>query len=212
MKDPYKTLGVTRESTDAEIKKAYYALAKKYHPDNYQGSNVADLAEEKMKEINEAYAAIERERASGGGTAYDYQYDDEQSPSSSSSSSFSSGKYSATYRQIRMLVNERRYDRAISMLTAIPSDARDAEWQYLYGCVLLGMGQYLEAVKYIETACYMQPENLEYARMRDTIRRQTSSYSTPYRNRDDDICRVCQTLWCADCLCECMGGDLIPCC
>ena len=66
-KDPYTVLGVSRSSTDEEIKKAYRELAKKYHPDNYADSSLADLANEKMKEINEAYDTIQKER-SGKGT------------------------------------------------------------------------------------------------------------------------------------------------
>ena len=206
MKDPYKVLGVSRDASDAEIKKAYYALAKKYHPDNYQGSDLADLAEEKMKEVNEAYAEIERQRASGGvAYAYDYAYD--ENPSNTDG-----GPYSATYRQVRMLINERRLDRAMSILTAIPGARRDAEWHYLYGCVMLGAGNYMEALRYIETACYMEPDNIEYARTRASIGQRSYSYGTPYRSREDDLCRICQTLWCLDCLCECMGGDLIRCC
>ena len=58
MKDPYTILGVSRDASDEEIKKAYRALARKYHPDNYAGSDLADVAEEKMKEINEAYDLI----------------------------------------------------------------------------------------------------------------------------------------------------------
>ena len=61
-KDPYKVLGVDRTATDDEIKSAYRELAKKYHPDNYVGSPLADLAQEKMKEINEAYDKINRQR------------------------------------------------------------------------------------------------------------------------------------------------------
>ncbi|MBQ7334836.1 MAG: J domain-containing protein, partial [Clostridia bacterium] len=65
MKDPYTILGVSRDASDEDIKKAYRALARKYHPDNYAGSDLADVAEEKMKEINEAYDAIVKMRTSG---------------------------------------------------------------------------------------------------------------------------------------------------
>ena len=70
MKDPYMILGVPRDASDEEIKKAYRALARKYHPDNYAGSDLADVAEEKMKEINEAYDLIGKMRASGGSTSF----------------------------------------------------------------------------------------------------------------------------------------------
>ena len=63
MTDPYKILGVSRDATDDEIKKAYRELARKYHPDNYANSPLADLAEEKMKEINTAYSDIQKARA-----------------------------------------------------------------------------------------------------------------------------------------------------
>lgn len=65
MKDPYKVLGVSPDASDDEIKKAYRALARKYHPDNYNGSDLADLAEEKMKEVNEAYDAVKKMREAG---------------------------------------------------------------------------------------------------------------------------------------------------
>ena len=81
MNDPYKVLGVSRTATDDEIKKAYRELARKYHPDNYQDNPLADLAEEKMKEINEAYDAINKMRSGGGyQTSYSggYQYQQNQ--------------------------------------------------------------------------------------------------------------------------------------
>ena len=62
MSDPYKVLGVSPYDTDEKIKLAYKELAKKYHPDNYDSSPLSDLAEEKMKEINEAYDQIMDER------------------------------------------------------------------------------------------------------------------------------------------------------
>ena len=62
MNDPYEVLGVPETATDAEVKKAYLNLARKYHPDNYHDNPLADLAQEKMKEINAAYEQITRER------------------------------------------------------------------------------------------------------------------------------------------------------
>ena len=59
MRDPYQVLGVSSTATDEEIKKAYRNLARKYHPDNYHDNPLADLAQERMKEINEAYEAIQ---------------------------------------------------------------------------------------------------------------------------------------------------------
>ena len=85
MNDPYSVLGVSPNASDEEIKKAYRELARKYHPDNYQNNPLADLAEEKMKEINEAYEAIQKQRSGGGGS---YQ-----------SGSSSSGGYQGGYQQ-----------------------------------------------------------------------------------------------------------------
>lgn len=67
MRDPYTVLGVSQNASDQEIKKAYRELARKYHPDNYVNNPLADLAEEKMKEVNEAYEAIQKQRSGGGG-------------------------------------------------------------------------------------------------------------------------------------------------
>ena len=61
MNDPYQILGVSGNATDEEIKKAYRELARKYHPDNYHDNPLADLAQEKMKEINAAYEQITKE-------------------------------------------------------------------------------------------------------------------------------------------------------
>ena len=69
MNDPYQTLGVSENASDEEIKKAYRDLARKYHPDNYHDNPLADLAQEKMKEINAAYEERNRRRSGGNRTS-----------------------------------------------------------------------------------------------------------------------------------------------
>ena len=202
MKDPYKVLGVAREASDEEIKKAYRELARKYHPDNYVDNPLADLVEEKMKEINEAYDQIQKERASGG------------SSSSGSGQGYSSGSYS-DYTQVRELINNRRYSDAELILDAVSASNRNAEWNFLKGCVLIQRGWYYDAQKYLETACYLDPTNSEYRSALERIRQNTASYGGGYRTATGggaSACDICSSLICADCLCECCGGDLISCC
>lgn len=204
MKDPYMTLGVSRDATDEEIKKAYRTLARKYHPDNYAGSDLADVAEEKMKEINEAYDMIGKMRAAGGtGGSY---------TGTSSSQSYTSGNYA----EIRYRINEGRFSDAEILLDAIPASQRGAEWNFLKGCVMMQRGYYFDAQKYIETACYLDPTNMEYRQVKQRMRATASSYDSPYRTTSyGSACSgtdCCTSLICADCLCKCCGGDLIRCC
>lgn len=56
--NPYEVLGVSENADEETIKKAYKELVKKYHPDRYINNPLADLAAEKMKEINKAYDII----------------------------------------------------------------------------------------------------------------------------------------------------------
>ena len=72
MTDPYEVLNVSSAATDEEVKKAYRDLARKYHPDNYHDNPLADLAQEKMKEINAAYDAIQKERSGRGASSGGY--------------------------------------------------------------------------------------------------------------------------------------------
>ena len=74
MNNPYEVLGVKPGASEAEIKAAYKELVKKYHPDKYVDNPLADLAEEKMQEINEAYDALmKRGSAGAGGQSYGHQ-------------------------------------------------------------------------------------------------------------------------------------------
>lgn len=200
MNNPYQVLGVSPDATDEEIKQAYRALARKYHPDKYRDSDLADLANEKMKEINAAYEEIQKMRAAHtnggkGGSSY-------------------SGSGSTQYAEIRRRINSNELYEAERLLRGIDPSGQNAEWHFLMGCIFLRRGYYLDASKMFDRACAMDPGNNEYQAARDTLRQSTASYGGGYRttNSSGCMCDMCTSLLCADCCCECMGGDLITCC
>lgn len=211
MTDPYKVLNVARNASDDEIKKAYRTLARKYHPDNYAGGDLADLAQEKMKEINEAYDQIQKERAaSKGGTGYGYGAG--YGYGSQGSSSQSSGG-AEVLANVRRMISMGNYSEAGVLLDGIAQGARNAEWNYLKGCVLQQKGWYFDAQRYFEIACYLEPSNREYQAALQNIRSSAGHYGRTEAGVDlCSPCNICGFMICADGLCECCGGDLLRCC
>ena len=172
MNAPYQILGVPETASDEEIKKAYRDLARKYHPDNYHDNPLADLAQEKMKEINAAYEQITKERASGrrtggAGGAYgggSYGYGGYQSYGGYGSSQSYSGQ-SSVLQQARIAINTGNISRAEALL-ANYSD-HNAEWNFLKGVVCYRRGWMDEALRYYRTAVQMDPGNAEYRQALD---------------------------------------------
>ncbi len=207
MTDPYKILGVSRDASDDEIKKAYRELARKYHPDNYSNSPLADLAEEKMKEINTAYSEIQKARAEG---SFGRDYSD-----AAHGGNTYTGENAESFQKIREYINFGRFSEADLILNSLSVSSRNAEWNYLKGCVLAQKGWFYEAQRYFETACYMSPDNHEYRNALNNIRMRANSFGRGYNTTSGNGmsgCDICTGLLCADCCCECCGGDLIRCC
>ena len=192
MRDPYSVLGVSQSASDEEVKKAYRDLARKYHPDNYQNNPLADLAEEKMKEINEAYETITKQRSGG------YQQ---------LSGRYNSGGYQQrgygtndpTYNQIRSMINAGDLARAELMLRGMPR--KDGEWYFLSGSIAYRRGWLDEALQNYKLAVQMEPDNPEYRQALTMMQQQGNGYNpfgTTYHSSNQ--CDPCEAYLCLSCL------------
>lgn len=211
MNDPYKVLGVPESATDAEVKKAYLELARKYHPDNYHDNPLADLAQEKMKEINAAYEEVTKRRGnsrsgsagnpggySGYSGGYGYGY-------GGGSTARQSG--SSVLQQVRMAINGGDLSRAEALL-ANYSD-HDAEWNFLKGAICYRRGWLDEAKRYYQTAVQMDPGNREYQQALAFMDNAGRTAYSPNGGFGTDLCggsnSLCQQLCCSYLLCNTCG-------
>lgn len=199
MKDPYEVLGVSPSASDDEIKRAYRDLARKYHPDNYQNNPLADLAQEKMKDINEAYDTITKTR-SGASSGYTGYSSGGYSNNAGTSRGYSG---SADFARIRQMINAGQLDAADQLLEGIAS--RDAEWYFLRGNIAQRRGWMDEAQRNYQMACQMAPGNMEYRQALSMVqyggnrRYQQGGYDS--NDCSNDACSICQMMMCLNCLC-----------
>ena len=174
MRDPYQVLGVPSTATDEEVKKAYRDLARKYHPDNYHDNPLADLAQERMKEINEAYEAVQSQRKAAraggysGGSYGGYQ--------TGYQTGYQSGYQSggSRYQRIRMAISQGNLNLAEELLNAMAD--HDAEWSFLKGAICYRRGWLDEARRYYQNAVTMDPDNQEYQRALDIAEGRSTAY------------------------------------
>lgn len=215
--DPYKVLGVSPNDSDEKIKQAYRELARKYHPDKYANNPLSDLAQEKMKEINEAYDTITKERASGygsqpgssrsyGSSGYGSSGSSGYGSSGYGSSSYGNSGYGSSgvdYGEIRMLISMGRLDDAYRALSAVSE--RNAQWYYLMGHIYHRRGMYDLARENYTRAYQMEPGNAEYRSALESMNNAGGMFRTSggAPATGCSLCEICAGLMCIDCLCDC---------
>lgn len=191
MKNPYAVLGIPSGASTEQVNAAYRELMRKYQ-DEGDGS--------KIDELN---------------AAYDYIIMHGSGNTGGSNSGYS---YASDYSDIRAKINSGRLDDAQILLDGIPEGSRDAQWYYLKGTVQQKRGWLEEAAKNFATASNLDPSNNTYKMAYNKVSNARSGgYRTERRSSDGEKkgcsgCDMCTGLLCADCCCECFGGDLIPCC
>jgi hypothetical protein len=199
MNDPYSVLGVKQNASEDEIKRAYHELARKYHPDNYQNNPLANLAEEKMKEINEAYDAITKMR--GGGTSgggYGFRGQCGAAGAYQSRQSYSGANRQA-YQQIRQKINMGNIGQAEQLLGTITN--HDGEWYFLMGSIAYHKGWLDEAQRNFQIACNYDPSNGEYRQAYNMMQQGGQAYRPAGFGGNMDSCDLCTMLMCMNCLC-----------
>lgn len=145
MTDPYRILGVSRNATDDEIKKAYRNLSRKYHPDANIGAPNPEEIEEKFKEIQQAYHQIMSEREHG---------------SSSYNGNFSGNGSSVKMQAAANFINSRHFKEALNVLNDIPE--HDAQWYFFSAVANAGLGNNITAKDLASQAAALEPGNIQY--------------------------------------------------
>ncbi len=204
MSDPYSVLGIQHNASPEEIKKAYRKLSRMYHPDaNVNNPNKAQ-AEEKFKQVQEAYDQIMYEKEHGEGTYGNNRADGGggYQQSSQQGSGYGYGGFdgfngfggfggfggqggysqgatgsSADSPQMRAAinyVNSQHYAEAMNILDGMSE--RNARWYYVHAYANYGMGNIINATEDARRAAAMEPNNQEYANLYNQMQNGGSWY------------------------------------
>ncbi len=212
-KNPFIVLGVNENATQNELYEAYKTLRAKYSDLRFEPGEVGSNACIKLEEIEAAYNEandILRSRYDIGYTGDNLNDADEA-------------------------IKQDRLDEAQSILDNCHN--RTAHWHYLQSAIFFRKNWLADALKQMDYACSMEPNNSKYAETRQAmlnkLNANTTAQDTSFYNKNDktenarsysdqsnfnqrqrgmSACDCCTSLLCADCCCECMGGDLISCC
>ncbi len=212
MRNPYLVLGVKEDATNDEIKTAYRALSRKYHPDANINNPNKEAAEEKFKEVQQAYEQIIKEREHGY-TGYSHEsyggghgfYDAERE------SYGGSDEYVLHMQAAGNYINNGRYEEAWNLLRSMKE--KNAPWYYYAGVANAGMGNNVQALDFARTACELEPDNLRYQLFLQQLRAGGSWYrdmQSPYGESSTGGSSLCLKLcfWNLVCNLFCGGGGL----
>lgn len=171
MRDPYQVLGVSRDASDEEIKKAYRTLSRKYHPDANINNPHKDQAEAMFKEVQAAYKQIQDEREHGyssTGSSYDsygsgFGYGAGGYGQQSQTADGYQDEDALKYQAVANYINAGSYQDALNVLDSITN--RTAQWYYLSALANARMGNNINATDFARKAVDMEPNNLLYRQL-----------------------------------------------
>lgn len=209
MFDPYSVLGVSRDATDDEIKKAYRQLSRQYHPDANINNPNKEAAEEKFKEIRQAYDQIMKEReygtqedafggfGFGGFTARQTEYQDEEGLRRQAAANY---------------IQNGHFREALNVLQGLKE--RNGEWYYLSAMAHMGLGNNVNALEHMRAAVNLEPDNPNYRMILDRLENGDSRYvrqSSPFGGMQGTGGEMCLDVCMANLACNlcCPGGGIL---
>ena len=202
MLDPYSILGVSRNASMDEIKKAYRKLSRKYHPDANINNPNKEEAEEKFKQVQQAYDQIVREREQGasqsswsGEFGGGYQTQDDQR--------------SMEMRAAANYINAAHYQEALNVLNRMTE--RNGQWYYYHAVANAGAGNTASAMEDARRAVDMEPNNMQYQQLYQQLQSGGQwywnqgngyGYERPGNGFGNCCCQcLCMNMLCPGCCC-----------
>ena len=210
--NPFVILGVDKNATQSEILEAYKQKRAYYQAHVFDEGESGAQAASMLNQLDNAY---------------------QQAMEMAVESATVTGEGESAYEQVKQAIRSKDIETAQKLLDDM--SYRGAEWHYYQSVVFYEKNWLNDTKKQLEIALQMDPQNEKYQRALDNLKKKidgsrpydkegaqgvynadSTQTDRTYTQRDgavaDGICSACQALWCADCCCECMGGDLIRCC
>ncbi len=223
MRDPYQVLGVSRGASDEEIKKAYRNLSRKYHPDANVNNPNKDAAEEKFKQVQQAYDQIMKEKQQGSAYGYGNSYGGNGYGTSDYEDPFggfggfggyygSRNAYQEENSRLQAAANYIRngyYREALNVLNDMPLNERNGRWYYYSAVANQYSGNTATALEHIRRAVELEPSNVQYRQFQQNLEcggtwytTMGSGYERPYSGSSWCLRMLLLNLFCNFCCCR----------